>query len=520
MLAHNLRREAWRLVLLVCGCLWVLLSLPTVVGGMLWLSGQPADVAHDILVVGGSALVLGWLLVPLLVPGLDDSLDITRFATFAVPVRRLVPGLLAASLLGLPTAFTALVCLAPALAWSGSGPGPAVTAVLVAPLALATCVLASRVSTGLAARVLGSRRSRETGAVLGLLGVGLVVPVVLSLGSLGLEGALERVPTVARVLGWTPLGLAWATPHAVAVGDVPGAVARVVLTLAWLAGAVLAWAALLRRALVRPGSRGGAVRRRLDAMLPRREPRHVRGVEGWATLAVLRRSLRYWSGDPRYLSAGLGAVVAPVAIVLLLATVVDAPAAVALAMGPLMAGTIGWGRHNDLAYDGSALWMHVAAAVPGRSDRLGRLLATAAWAAPATAVVSLAAAWVGGRPDLAAASLGASLGVLAVGLAVSAVFSPLLPYPVPAAGENPYSAQVGALGASMLAQLVTSAVTLLACLPLLVLYGLALWWEPGLSAAVLLVGLGGGVGAVVVGVRLGGGVYDARARRVLAGLGA
>ncbi|MBX9247197.1 hypothetical protein ICW40_20605, partial [Actinotalea ferrariae] len=246
MLAHSLQREVWRVVLLVCGLLWALLSLPSVVGGMLWLSGQPVDVAHDILVVGGSLLVLGWLVVPLLVPGLDDSLDISRFATFAVPVRRLVPGLLAASLLGLPTLFSALVCLAPALAWAGSGRTGAVVALLVAPVALATCVVGARVTTGLASRVLASRRSREAGAVLGLVVVGLAVPAALSIGSMGLEGALERVPALAQVLGWSPLGLVWATPAAAADGDLAGAAARGALALVWLAAAVVAWAVLLR----------------------------------------------------------------------------------------------------------------------------------------------------------------------------------------------------------------------------------------------------------------------------------
>lgn len=533
MLAHSLRREPWRLVLLACGALWALVSLPSLVGAMVWLAGGSVPVAHDILVVGGALLVLGWLVVPLLIPGLDDSLDITRFATFGVPVRRVVPGLLAASLLGLPTVFTGLVLLAPAVAWAGAGtrhvldvptppgPGAAIAAVLVAPVGLATCVVGSRLSTGLAARVLGARRSREAGAVVALLVTSLVVVGAVGLGSRGLEDVLLQVPTIARALGWTPLGLVWAVPAAVAEQDVLGAVARAVLALGWLAAGLVAWGAQLRGALVRPVSRGGEVRRRRDAMLPAatgavaRSPRPERLV----VLAVLRRSLRYWAGDPRYLSALLGAVVAPSVIVLLLATVVDAPAAVALALGPLMAGTIGWGRHNDLAFDGSALWMHVVAAVPGRADRLGRLLATAAWAGPATTAVGVASAWVAGRPDHAPASVGASLGVLGVGLAVSAVFSPLLPYPVPAAGENPYSAQVGALGASMLAQLVTSGATLLACSPVLVLYALALWWEPGLSVAVLLSGIAVGVGAAVVGVRSGGRVYDARARQVLVRLG-
>jgi ABC-2 type transport system permease protein len=237
-----------------------------------------------------------------------------------------------------------------------------------------------------------------------------------------------------------------------------------------------------------------------------------------AAVAIARRALRYWATDPRYLSSLLGAVVAPVLIVLLVATVVDAPAAVALSMGPLMAGTIGWGRHNDVAYDGSAFWMHVSAGVPGWADRLGRALAVLAWAVPVTVVVSIGGAAVAGRSDLAPAAVGASLGCLAAGLAVSAVFSPVMPYPAPEAGQNPYAAQMGAVGASMVAQLVTSVASGALALPVLALYGLALWSDPAWGAAVLAVGLVGGGGLLASGVVLGGRVYDRRSVRVLARL--
>ena len=203
-------------------------------------------------------------------------------------------------------------------------------------------------------------------------------------------------------------------------------------------------------------------------------------------------------------------------IVLLVATVVDAPAAVALSMGPLMAGTIGWGRHNDVAFDGSAFWMHVASRVPGWSDRLGRTVATLAWAVPLTAAVGVAGAFVGGRPDLVLAAAGASVGVLCGGLAVSAVFSALLPYPVPEAGANPYAAQMGAVGASMVAQAVTSAASLLVCAPVLVAYGSALWWRASMAPVVLLVGVVGGGAVLWTGIVLGGRVYDARQVRLLA----
>ncbi|MBO1751700.1 hypothetical protein J4G33_07780 [Actinotalea sp. BY-33] len=520
LLLHTLRREGWRIVLLVVGLLWALASSPSVLGGMVWLSRQPVEVVHDVLVLVGTVLVLGWAVVPLLVPGLDDSLDIGRFATFGLRARRLVPGLLVAALLGVPTLVTFLGSAAPALAWLGPGRElgvlPAVLALALAPVAGLTCVLASRLSTGLAARVLGSRRSREISAVGGVLVAGFAVPVVVGVAALGLEGALERVPAVAAVLGWTPLGAVWAAPAALADGEVLGALGRVVVAVGTVVLAARAWAVLLDRALVSPPARGGQSRRRRDVVLGR-EGLGLPAVARPA-LAVTRRALRYWTADPRYLSALLGSVAAPLIIVVLAGTVIDAPAAVALSIAPLMGGTIGWGRHNDVAFDGTALWMHVVAGVPGWADRAGRTLATLAWSVPVVVGVAVVGSMVAGRVDLLPASLGAGLGVLCGGLAVSAVASGALIYPVPAAGANPYAAQMGAVGASLVAQLVTSVATLALCVPVLVAFGAAMWWEPAMAWVTLGVGVLGGALVLGAGVAQGGRVYDARSVRLLARL--
>lgn len=521
LLRRTLARETWRLVVLLLGSLWALMMVPSVVGGMVWVSRQPVDVAHDVLVVAGSVLVLGWVLVPLLVPGMDDSLEITRFATLGVPVRRLVPGLLVAALVGLPTLATGLLCLATLIAWWHAGPTTLLTTVVAAPLGLAVCVLAARLSTALGSMVLSSRRSRELGLVLGSLVVALAVPAVLAVGSMGLEGVLERVPALARILGWTPFGLAWAAPAAMADDDPFGALARLVLAAGWVGVGVLAWSALLRRALVRPASRAGATRRRTDGLLRSgsfafvtRPPRSA--TPGWiAATAVARRGLRYWTADPRYVSSLLGSVVAPVVIVLLVATVVDAPAAVALSMGPLMAGSIGWSRHNDVAFDGTAFWMHVAARVPGWADRWGRTVATALWAVPLSVVAGVAGAWVAGRVDLVPAAVGAAIGVLCAGLAVSALVSALVPYPVPEAGASPYAAQSGAVGASLVAQLLSSAATGVLSVPVLVLFAVSMWADPVWAGPTLVLGVVGGGAVLAAGVVLGGRVLDTRAVRVL-----
>jgi ABC-2 type transport system permease protein len=523
LLRRALAAEPWRLVLLVLGGAWALLTVPSVLGGMAWLSRQSVDVSHDVLVVAGTLLLVGWAVVPVLVPGLDDSLDVRRFATSGVDPARLVPGLLLASLLGVPTAFAGMLTLAPVLAWGGAGrTGAQVAAVVLAPVLLVTLVATSRVTTGLVARLLGARRSREVALAAAAVAVGGLVAVVAQARRLGLEGVLEGVPEVAAVLGWTPLAAGWSAPAMLAAGDVGAAVGQGLVAVAGAVAGLVAWGWLLRRALVRPPSRAGRSRRRRDAILPGRSPA-LRGAGPTAVgagrvvaAAVARRGLRAWTTDPRYTSALVGAVTLPVVIVLLAATVVDAPAAVALSMAPLMAGTIAWGRHNDTAFDGSALWLHVVSRVPGWADRAGRAVATLVWAGPLVVVVALVGALVGGRVDLAPASVGAALGVLGAGLAVSAVSSASLVYPVPAPGASPYAAQAGSLGASLVAQLVTSVATAVVCLPITVLFFAALWWRPGLAWAVLALGVLGGGAALAGGVAVGGRVYDARAVRLLA----
>ncbi|GEN79464.1 hypothetical protein [Actinotalea fermentans] len=516
ILRHTLRRETWRLVLLVLGVLWGLSMLPSVASGMVWLSRQTADTAVEILVVSGAVVVVGWTVVPILIPGMDDSLEVGRFSTFGRSARALAPGLLVAGAISLPSLFTLLVALAPVIVWADDGRLALVVALLGGPLVLVTCLLSARIATSVSARLLSSRRSREVGAVLGVLSAALLVPAVLALGSLGLEGALEKVPALAAVLGWTPLGAPFAAPYAAAGGDVAGAVGRLAVTVATVLVAGEGWVRILQAALTRPPSRSGHVRRRADQILPGRVVARHPGLV--AAGAVARRGLRYWTADPRYLSALLGAVLAPVLIVVLAASVAEAPAAMALSLGMLVGGTLGWGRHNDVAYDGSAFWLHVAAHVPGWADRLGRTVATAIWALPVTVLLGVVGVWVSGRWELAPAALGAGVGVLLGGLAVSAVVSALLPYPVPAAGANPYAAQMGAVGATLLAQAASSAGTFLVCAPVLGLYAASLWWRPELAGVTAVVGVTVGVVALAGAVWLGGRVYDARAPRLLARL--
>ena len=103
-----------------------------------------------------------------------------------------------------------------------------------------------------------------------------------------------------------------------------------------------------------------------------------------------------------------------------------------LGMAPLMGYLLGWGMHNDLAYDGTPFWLHVSTGVAGRADRIGRLVPTAALGlvlVPGYAVLSSA---LTGRWQMLPADLGAGLGLLLAGFGIASVVE--RPQALPGAG--------------------------------------------------------------------------------------
>src|SRR5690606_1707774 len=80
------------------------------------------------------------------------------------------------------------------------------------------------------------------------------------------------------------------------------------------------------------------------------------------------RSIVYWLRDRRYL---VNAAVIPVAaaIALVPPLVAGVPLSLVILLPvPIVALFFGWLPHNDIAYDSTAVWMHIASGVRGVSD--------------------------------------------------------------------------------------------------------------------------------------------------------
>jgi ABC-2 type transport system permease protein len=78
LLFNGFRRSTWQLVGAIIGALYGLGVLAGIVVAMVGLSFADAEWGRAVAVLAGALLVLGWLIVPLLLRGFDQSLSGAR----------------------------------------------------------------------------------------------------------------------------------------------------------------------------------------------------------------------------------------------------------------------------------------------------------------------------------------------------------------------------------------------------------------------------------------------------------
>lgn len=469
---------------------------------VLHLRDAPGPAAGVVVVLAGSALILGFAVAPLVV-GAVDPLDPRRFAVLAPAPGPLAASLAVAGLLSVPTLLVACLAVATASMWVSRG-APVVLAALSAVFAVVTCSLLARVSEGVAALVIRERRSRE---LTGLFVVGalvVIVPVAVFLASLDWRGAVPvQVRQAVDALAVTPIGAAWALP--VRDGGALGlSIAVAVATIALLAGA---WFAIVRRELTST-ERPLAVRER--------------GGLGWFAVApgspggaIAARSVVYWLRDRRYLvNLAVVPVVAALTVVPLLLVGVPVEL-VALVPVPVMALFFGWLVHNDLAYDSTAVWMHVASGVRGSADRVGRLVPVLLVGVPVLAVAVPVAIAVHGRWAMLPALAGVSAALFLSGLGLSSIASVVAPYPVARPDESPFQQpqRTGAGPATSQALVMLGAIVLSA--PALWSGWLAVTVDASYATTALLTGVIGGLVVLVAGVAIGARVFAGSSGRIM-----
>lgn len=472
---------------------------------LLTMTDASTDAVLAVTVLGGSAVTLGFALAPL-IGGATDPLDPRRFEPLGLPQGRLAVVLTLAGFLSIPTLTLAAVSICASVVWSAHG-APWFAGALGVLLGVSTCVLIARVSMALTSLFLRERRSRELSGLFVLTILVVVVPVSVFLASLEWDrGVPSQLSEAADALALTPLGAAWAFPGRVAQ-DSSLTTVTLMIAVGTLGLLGVLWTWLVRRLLTtteRPASVG------------------ERGGLGWFAVApgtpggaIAARSLLYWFGDRRYV---VNLLIIPVAaaitvVPLLLAGVPRS--VVALIPVPFAALFLGWLPHNDLAYDSTAVWMHIASGVRGFADRVGRLVPVVLVGIPLLAVAIPVAMLFHGRWALMPAMVGVSICLFLSALGLSSVSSVIAPYAVSRPGESPFQQPQRTGSAGVVAQGVVMLGAVVVSTPVLWWAWLALRGDMDYAARALWAGAAIGVTILVVGIAVGSLVFERRGSRLM-----
>jgi ABC-2 type transport system permease protein len=399
------------------------------------LRGNSAAV--DLTTVIFTLFAFGWLIVPLVVFGLDDTLDPATLALYPLRTRPLAVGLLAASAAGAWPLANVLGLLGVTVGLASGALGVLV-AVLAVLLQVLFCITLARfVTTGLAG-LLRSRRGKDLAALLIIPIFALYETFAQVVPRLTAEGRLTAASFggVDRWLRWLPPGLA---AHAIQDAS-DGHAGAAFLRLALLAGIIVAlgwlWVRALGRALVTAdtSTQAAAVR---GAKLPfaryglggtvaarfwlyqRRDPA---ALIPWAITAVIMGVVSFSTiRTPNYLGALLGSAV----------------------FGGAFVGVF---HANSIGMSGPGFGLDAMALAGRRALRAwfsGLDVALGLIAVPLLALVSFALAAVAGHPVDGFLGLAVDLAGIGAGLLLADVFSVTLAYPAEKRAGSPTPRPVG-----------------------------------------------------------------------------
>lgn len=394
--------------------------------GLIALRGN--EHAAAVAAVLTALLGAGWAVMPLLVPGGDETLDPTRLAMLPLRPRALVVPLLTASLVGIGPVVALMLAAGCALAVA-HGPAAAATAVVAVPLTTMVCVALARAVTAGNIRLLTSRRGRDLAVLSGLfVAVGFQF-VGVGMEKLSAPDGLAVLEPAADVLRWVPPASAIDAVRAAGEGAWGEALALLALTGAALAGLLAWWQHSLGRLMTSPD--GSTLQAVAGSSAKDRARAGAGGLlpDGRSSTALVR-SLRYVMRDPKTKAAWATSL----AIGLLVPVVTAVQGNASLWQACWAPALMGMQMFNQFGQDTSAFWM-VAQTIADRRDAYeelrGRLLALAVVGVPYVALVTVgAAAYLDQWQDLPEV-LGVGLALFGGLLGAGAVISALFPYSIP-----------------------------------------------------------------------------------------
>lgn len=380
-----------------------------------------------------TALFACWLVGPLAIFGVDETLDPARLATLPLTPPQLMTGLLAAATLSFGGVLTGLYLLGPVFSATGTdGTVPGLMALAAIVLWLQCLAVARAVTTGLS-RLLRSPRGRDLAITLSIV-LTAVFYVLTQLPNLLGEDDLERAVAAGAtfdpaslwpILSWTPPGQAGRALHHAAVGELGPTLLWLGLAVVSLVAMVALWWLALRRLQEVPATVSSADRTPSTLL-----PRWLAWMPGTRTTAVLARDLRYIGRDGARRARMIQASVFLFIPAIQLFT--GSFGAEELVLLSAVSGIIAFNESSlQFGADADRLWVHIAASGSFVDDLRGRNLAGVVTVAPAALVVGIVISVLTGGWHLL--PVGVVLAVAISFLAVSAanVMAVHRPYQIP-----------------------------------------------------------------------------------------
>ncbi|HLK77426.1 MAG TPA: hypothetical protein VKU77_27730 [Streptosporangiaceae bacterium] len=455
-----------------------------IAGGIFYLlASLPGGIAAaDLTTVIFCLFALAWLILPVVVFGLDSTLDPGTLALYPLRTRPLAVGLLAASATGAWPAATLIGLLGVTIGLA-RGPLGVLIALLAVALQVLFCITLARVVTTGLAGVLRSRRGKDFAALLFIPLFAVYEGFFQILPKLTSEGALTAASFggVDRWLRWTPPGLA---VHAIfdASARHPG---TALLRLALLAGIIVVlgvlWIQSLRRALVTTDTSTQSAVRGSALPFARYGLRGTVAARFWLYQRREPYSLIYW---------GITAVImAVVAFRLVLSP--DWFGGL-LASGAAGGAFVGAFHSNAIGWSGPGFSLEAMALNGRRGLRAyfsGQNIALGAIAVPLVTAICFALAVVAKHPMDGFAAMAVGVAAIGAGLALANLFTVMMPYPVEKRGGTPMPrAASGHNGEAAGSQLITLLCVGVAVTPVILAAVLTQSVSPAIRMPVLVLG--------------------------------
>ncbi len=432
-------------------------------------------------VVTTTVLFAIWVFGPLLIGGVDESLDPTRLALLPLTPREMRRGLVAGSMIGTLPIGT-LIALSGIVMGQPARPAQLIGALFIAITLLLLCLGASRALAVALAYASRSRRGKDLAMLVASLGA-----AALFLGTQAVRFFDDATrDAIIRWLRMLPSGQLGVAAAELQTGDVDTALLR---TLPWLATALLLirlWLRGLDRLLV-DGERVVHVRASGDRSPLALVPRAIRRWATNPTIVMASKDLRYLARSPQRRSSLIVTVVIGTVFALLQSMRFAGGTELAVLGAPI---AVLFGVHatnNLLGTDAASLWIDQGAGITLRQQLIARGLA----ATPNLIVPTILAA---GVLAILNGGLGAfflivvlSLTCWGLPLGVGSVVSVIAPFSQPDVG-NPHAnrrASAGRGGLVSVMAVVGICSLGMSALPVVILVGMA-WATP--SAPLLMVG--------------------------------